>query len=457
MTDLTLTPQQQDAIAFIYEGDESILVAETGEGKTVICLTAMKELIDAGAHKRFIVAVPAKVLEKGVWINEVKKWPHLVDLNITTLSGDVSHRLMKLRVSEDPVLVVSLNNLEWLLKQHRHLSDHNEVKHSATGIVIDELSKAAGKWTRALRSKKYGSMITWRCGLSASPVSQSMEKLFKMARIIDGGACLGTNQSKFEENYFTEDYNGHKLTLRAGAAEQILDAVAPIVHVMPDNKVDKLPPLNFHEISFSMPKETFEFYQTMKVKMMVKVEADLIDAIDSTVPPDYEDKELIVDAANAAVNVGKLRQIAAGFIYQDRERTRIVRLDQERMLAACGWWTALNGRPGLIFYEFVEQEKLLKAWVPANIEIAQINSMSHGVEGLQYQYADLLFYQPVWSRDAFIQGYGRLWRTGQVHPVNVTTLMCDDSVDHIVTARVNGNAAWMELLKAHLTDIKHEQ
>ena len=441
MTDLTLTKDQQDTISFMYNGDESIIVADTGEGKTVMCLTAMKELLDSGAHKRFIVAAPAKVLAKDVWLREVGKWRHLDGLVIRQLKGAPAARAHELNCDNPQVIVVSLNNLDWLLTTQAH---------AATGIVIDELSKAAGKQTRSLRSKKYGARFTWRCGLTASPVSQNLEKLFKMARIIDGGASLGTNQSKFEVKYFTEDYNGHELTLREGAAEQILDAVAPLVHMMPFNKEEKLPPLVFHEIKFSMPKDTLTLYETMKSDMVVEVEADLIDAIDNTEPPNFEDQDIIIDAANAAVNVGKLRQIASGFMYQDRERTRIVRLDQERLLAACGWWTELEGRPGLVFYEFVEQEKLLKAWAPETVEIAQINSMSHGVEGLQHQYADLLFFQPVWSRDAFIQGYGRLWRTGQTKQVNVTTLMCDASVDHIVTQRVNGNAEWMELLKSHM-------
>jgi hypothetical protein len=39
---------------------------------------------------------------------------------------------------------VSLNNLDWLLDQ----------PHGCDGIVIDELSKAAGKQTAALRKRK---------------------------------------------------------------------------------------------------------------------------------------------------------------------------------------------------------------------------------------------------------------------------------------------------------------
>ena len=49
---LKLKAAQQRAIDFIYNQDASILVAPTGAGKTVICLTAINELIKAGVIKR---------------------------------------------------------------------------------------------------------------------------------------------------------------------------------------------------------------------------------------------------------------------------------------------------------------------------------------------------------------------------------------------------------------------
>ena len=63
---LKLKAAQQRAIDFIYNQDASILVAPTGAGKTVICLTAINELIKAGVIKRVIVAVPQSALSSYV-------------------------------------------------------------------------------------------------------------------------------------------------------------------------------------------------------------------------------------------------------------------------------------------------------------------------------------------------------------------------------------------------------
>jgi hypothetical protein len=82
--------------------------------------------------------------------------------------------------------------------------------------------------------------------------------------------------------------------------------------------------------------------------------------------------------------------------------------------------------------------------------LAQISSLSHGVEGLQHEYSDMLFAQPPWSRDSREQAIGRVWRQGQTKPVTVTTLICKNSLDEIVVSRVEGRAVWMELFKEHL-------
>jgi hypothetical protein len=125
-------------------------------------------------------------------------------------------------------------------------------------------------------------------------------------------------------------------------------------------------------------------------------------------------------------------------------------LDWARKEAMYEWIADLNGRPGLVFYEFVQQGWWNDTLVEDNIRFAQINSMSHGVDGLQHEFADVLFIQPVWSRDAHEQAIGRVWRQGQTRPVNVTTLVCNDTLDDLVVSRVSDRGEWMKIFKAHL-------
>jgi SNF2 family DNA or RNA helicase len=412
----SLTPDQQDAITELYGCDALILVAGTGVGKTVIAQTAIMELIDDKALNKVIVACPAKVLEKMIWPNEATKWVHLRDLRILQLEGTSQQRTKALLTSGEGshIIMVSLNNLDWLLS----------MDHDCDGIVIDELSKAAGKQTAGLKSKKKADRFVWRVGMTATPVSQNFEKIWAYERILNHGKILGRNKRKYLEEYFYSDYQGYNWTLKNGADAKILEKVASLVHLVKDNKVDVLPPKREGVLKFTMPAETREKYNEMKKDMVVG------------------DRE----AANSAIRSGVLRQIASGFYYQEGET---VTLDEARAEAAMEWAQSLNGASGIIFYEFVEQREQL-AKIPTNIMLAQIQSMSHGIDGLQDVFADALFYQPPWSRDQQEQSVGRIWRQNQKKPVTITTLVCENTLDELVMARVEDRGRWMELFKQHL-------
>ena len=424
-----LTTEQSAAIDRLYDYDHTILVAGTGVGKTVIALTAIRDLIQAGTLHKVIVAAPAKVIEKMIWLNEMAKWEHLRGMRASQLEGDSAQRIKTLLSSEAEIILVSLNNLDWLLHQD----------HDCDGIVVDELSKAAGKWTRGLKSKKLGGGLIWRVGMTATPVSQNFEKLYAMARIIDGGRALGTNLRKFLEEHFYPDYQGYNWTLKSFADAQITYKVRSLVHLVTDDKVTVLPTLRQTTVEFDMPPETRAFYDNMKKNMVI------------------EGRE----AANQAVKSGVLRQIASGFYYADDGGTP-VSLDNARILEVGRWVYNLDGEPGLIFYEFVEQGHALReafanktphivfANRTPHIVFAQVQAMSHGVDGLQHEFADVLFIQPVWSRDTHEQAIGRVWRQGQEKPVTVTTLVCRGTLDELVMQRVEDRGRWMELFTQHL-------
>ena len=445
LSEKSLNTKQQTAISRLYSEDYTLLVAPTGAGKTVICLTAIKELIDAGVLNRVIVAAPAKVVENMVWTKERLKWDHLSGMRVLNITGDAKKRgslLAYANTNDYDAIVISLNNLDWLLEQ-----GHGK-GHGCDGIIIDELSKAAGKQTAGMRSKKKADCFKWRVGMTATPVSQNFEKLYSMCRILSP-KYLGTNKQKYLDQYFYSDYQGYNWTLRDGADELIAAKIAPLVHLVEDTKATDLPPCCEHVITFDMPAETRVVYNDMKKHMIA---GD-------------------VEAANEAVKSGKLRQIASGFMYDDMGVGD--HIDFARSDEAAKWMRKLKkqGRKGIIFYEFTHSRAELDYCtahqygidVATEIDVgdftrakdhvillAQINSLSHGVDGLQDVCSDILFYHPMWSRDATEQAIGRVWRTGQTKEVNVTTLVCDDTLDELVMDRVEDRGEWMKLFKQHL-------
>ena len=429
----SLKTEQLLAIDRLSSRRSTILIAPTGAGKTVTCLTAIKSILDNHKLNRVIVACPPKVIS--VWPSEAKKWEHLEGLKVSTLLGDAPTRNMKLATPSD-VVVVSLNNLEWLLNQ----------KHDCDGIIVDELSKAAGKQTKGLKTKIRGDCFKWRVGMTATPVSQDFEKLFSMCRIIDKGKRLGTNVHTYLNRYFYSDYMGWNWTLKDGADKKIMSKIATLIHIIDDTKANDLPDIKRKTIRFDMPEDTRVIYNKMKRDM---------------VADDYD-----ADAVNEAVKSGKLRQIASGFLYteDDNQKKKGNIIDSARIDIAVDWWLDIDKRPAVIFYEFVEQgdrlKKVFSKHLSSSVEdfkkgkgtilIAQINSLSHGVDGLQYVSHDGLFYHPMWSRDSMEQAEGRLWRTGAKETVNITTLVCGNTLDDLVMTRVEDRAEWMRMFKKHL-------
>ena len=277
-----------------------------------------------------------------------------------------------------------------------------------------------------LKSKKYGAGLQFRVGLSATPVSQDFQKLYGMCRIIDNGKALGTSKQKYLSEFFDSDYLGYNLTLKGFADASIMGRIAPLVHLIKDNKADVLPKLNEKLIRFDMPDATRDVYNEMKRHMVIQNR----------------------QSSNQAVKSAVLRELASGFFYTDDGLA--ITLDRARLDEAVKWIADLKGRSGLIFYEFIEQREQLERCELHNVTLAQIQSMSHGVEGLQHSFADLLFFAPVWSRDQSEQSVGRVWRTGQKNPVTVTTLVCNDTLDDLVLSRVEDRSVWMKLFKQHL-------
>jgi len=426
-----LTANQQAAIDRIYNENATILIAATGAGKTAICLTAISDLIKAGELRRVIVACPARVVH--VWAAEAVKWSHLHGLKVARLQGNREERTKRI-VAHSNILVVSLNNLAWLLEQ----------KHGCDGIVIDELSKASGVQTKGLRSKKKADVLKWRVGMTATPVSQDFEKLYAMARIIDHGASLGTSKDRYLNDYFYSDYNGYNWTLREEGAAAIMNKVGGLIHAVTDTKEEDLPALTYVEHRFDMPPESRVLYDKMKKDMVVKN----------------------VEAANEAVKSGKLRQIASGFLYGDEKNQTVIftLFDTARTQALRDILNESAAKKTIIFYEYTAQlvaltsvlpfttesvEEFIDATVPT-ILLAQINALSHGIDGLQYACHDVIMYHPMWSRDATEQAVGRVWRQGQERNVTVTTIVCRDTLDDLVLQRVEDRGKFMQMFMKHL-------
>ena len=82
---------QEYATKFIEDNEESAVFLECGLGKSVITLTAIKNLMARGEVSRVLVVAPLRV-GKTTWPEEIGKWDHLAGLTYSIVIGSVAER-----------------------------------------------------------------------------------------------------------------------------------------------------------------------------------------------------------------------------------------------------------------------------------------------------------------------------------------------------------------------------
>ena len=107
------------------------LFLDMGLGKTVITLTAIKELIEDFAIWKVLVIAPKRVAED-TWSREHEKWDHLSGLRISKVLGTPAQRMKALKADAD-VYVIGRDNVKWLVELYGKTWPFDMV-------VIDELS-----------------------------------------------------------------------------------------------------------------------------------------------------------------------------------------------------------------------------------------------------------------------------------------------------------------------------
>jgi len=431
-----LSQQQQDAVTSAYEGNR-LIVGNMGSGKSVIAASAIAELLDDKVLNRVLIITTPKIANT-VWAQEFDKWDHTHHIEVAVATGTPEERLGLFK-HEGQVVVATFNILPWI-KEHR-LFDLFD------GLLIDETTKlksTGGAQFKALRAqlKKF----KWRVGLTGTPVSEDFLGLFGQMMLIDAGKALGTRKDTFQNLFFfPTDYKQYNWELKEGAAEEILDAISHLVHIVPDYR-HTLPPIKFHKHKVCMPQDLAQYYDQMRSDMLTE------DAVSAT----------------AAVLIQKLQQIASGFIYDELGEAK--RLSDFRIRAL---QQLLNSRVtgnALIAYWYKDDlDRLMEALpdaemlVPTNLQsqverwnrgeikclLIHPRSAGHGLQ-LEKGGTTLIWYTPQWSNDLWEQTNARLWRKGQTKPVHVYSIEAVGTIDEAVGARILGKAEFEKIFMNHL-------
>lgn len=425
---LGLRPYQETAADFLYEHDRAMILAPVGAGKTAITLTAMRDALQDGVVRRFLVLAPKRVAES-VWPAEQPKWAQGVTVAVAV--GTPAQRTAALRSSAQ-VVATNYDNLQWLAKQ----------KLDFDAVVFDELTRL--KNPSGVRFKALMTVVdnmTLRWGLTGSFTSNGLEDVFGQCKAVDQ-SLLGRSKGAFLQQYFicmNREYGDWMP--RPRALESIMARIKPATFVLePGEYKDKLPPLHIVEMRCDLPDR--EPYERMKRDLVVE----------------FPDAKAV--AANAGVVTGKLQQMASGFVYQSETVATDVpgkfKTTQTPVWFSPHKFDLLDElleenqhANTILVYQFVEQLAELKRrypqlvtlddpnaierWNAGKVELLAVHpaSAGHGLN-LQHGGSRMVFVSLPWSLELYEQVIGRLHRSGQRHDVWVYVLITNKTVDEKV-------------------------
>jgi SNF2 family DNA or RNA helicase len=410
-----------------------------GSGKTIMGLTAAKELIDAGEITCAIGFAPKRVAEN-VWPNEVSEWDHLGDMRVSVVSGSQKERLAALDVDAD-YYSIGLDNIQWMVDILKGLPK----THKFFGLInIDEISRfknPASKRLKALFPLRKQFKIAW--GLTGTPAPNGVQDQFGPTKFLSDGQLWGRSFWGWRaKNFYPTDYQQRNWAVFSDETEKKLwSDVSSMSFTVDPKELVKIPsrPL----ITWvDMPRKLVEPYR--------KMQRELIGMF----------KDGGVLAANKAVAQSKCEQMVQGFVYGNDGEV-LEWLHAVKGDALLDMIEAANGEPVLVTYRFRADLMALQAMFPslpylgAGVDGAKADtfirnwnnrqypvmavhpaSAGHGLN-LQRGGSQIIHYCLGWSAEEYDQVIARLARQGQTaQHVNNHHIMMRDTVDLMKFARV---------------------
>ena len=442
---------QAFCINYIKTHPVSALFLDMGLGKTVITLTAIRDLmLDELLVTKTLVIAPLRVA-RDTWPAETRKWDHLNDLDISVIVGDL--RVRESAVSKSALIyIINRENIKWLVEYY----ERNGIRWDFDCVVIDELSSFKNyhsqrfKWLRKMRP-----FVKRWIGLTGTPSSNGLMDLWAEIGILDGGQRLGRFIGRYRDAYFKPSSMNpntgvvYSYAPREGAEQQTYDRISDITISMKALDYLEMPECVYVNHEVQMSDQEKKLYDQLKSDLIIPL----------------EDGD--IDAANAAALSNKLLQLSNGAVYDENGIVRVVHKRKLEMLE--DMIEAANGQPVLIAYWFkhdhqrimehltacgysprdIRESEDIKDWNTGKMAVALIHPASAG-HGLNIQEGGhiLIWFGLTWSLELYQQTNARLWRQGQRDTVTIHHIVCENTVDEDVLNALSSKNVTQEKLIA---------
>lgn len=400
-----------------------------GAGKTVITLSAVASLKQAGKVNKVLIIAPIRVA-RTTWPAEIEKWDHTKHLTYTVIDGPEKNRLKALQNQSD-VFIIGKEQVKWLV-------DKCGSKWPFDMVVVDELSTFKNPQAQRFKAlKKVVKKFKRFIGLTGTPAPRGFPDLWSQMFLVDAGTRLGKSIGSFRKTYLiperTNGYIVYSYALRDGAKEEIEQKISDVVMSLDQSECCELPDLSFIDVNITLSKTLKRNYDEFKKELVLEL----------------DDNELT--ASNLGVLCGKLLQYTSGQIYTHDSFKPLENIHDEKLKALDDLLTSANGEPVIIYYYYkhekerimnllkskkfrvscLDDEKDVERWNNHELDVLLLHPASAG-HGLNLQKGGsviIWFTLPNFNLELYQQANARLYRQGQMEKVRVYHLLVEDSID----------------------------
>ena len=422
---------QEHATKWILEHPHCGLFLDMGLGKTVITLSAVKQLIDNLEVFKVLVVAPLRVAST-VWAEEIDKWDHLRGLRAVKVLGNQKERMLAL-CQEADIYIINRENVDWLVNYKGKRWDFDMV-------VLDELSSfkspSSARFKAMRRALPYIRRVV---GLTGTPAPNGLIDLWSQVYLLDKGERLGRTLGSFRTAFFTPGkHNGnvvYEWRLRPDTEDVIYRRISDLCISMRSVDYLTMPECNLIRMPISLPKTALSALAAMEHDLMVTLDGEA------------------VTAQSAAVLAGKLLQMANGAVYDPEGG--IHEIHEAKLDALADLVEQANGSPVLVYYSYKHDLQRILGHFPdarvlstpqdvadwndgkIQLMLAHPDSAGHGLN-LQKGGHIMVWFGLTWSLEKYQQANARLYRQGQTHPVTIYHLIAEGTMDERVMRILEG-------------------
>lgn len=309
---------QRITVSMLTANARGYVLNDMGTGKTKAALWAWDALYAAGYCKKLLVVSPRSTL-RFVWANEVfATVPHR---KCAVLHGSKKKRLDQLATDAD-VYVINHDGLKVIQSQIERLVAAGEIN----VLVIDELAEHRNKNARSKAMEKFAAKFDWVWGMTGSPTPHYPTDAWQQCRIVTPWR-VPTHFTDVRD-ILMKKVGPHQWVPRDGAMDTVFEWMQPSVRFSMDD-VMELPDTVTREVVVPLGPKQQHVYNMLALHFQAGVENH------------------VINAANAAVAMSKLLQVALGWVYTKQKD--IVSLDNDDRLQAIYDLIMANSRKVIVF------------------------------------------------------------------------------------------------------------